>query len=313
MSRTRSKNKSTITKQTIVPNLWFDSQAEEAARLYTSLFKHSKIGAITSYGKAGFEVHHMPEGTAMTIEFTVEGRRFVALNGGPLFRFNPSISFLVACDTKQEVDRLWAKLSEGGTALMELGEYPFSQRYGWTTDRYGLSWQVMHAASMDVTQRITPTLMYVGKQSGHAEEAINLYTTVFKNSKIGGILRYGRGEEPDAEGTIKHAEFTLNGQGFAAMDSAFSHDFTFNEAISLIVECNTQKEIDHHWASLTSGGGEEGMCGWLKDRFGVSWQVTPTILTEMLKSRDKKKVERVTNAFLKMKKLDISDLKKAYG
>ena len=87
---------SKVINQKIVPNLWFDREAEEAARLYTSLFKHSKIGAITSYGKAGFEVHHMPEGTAMTVEFTVEGRRFVALNGGPLFRFNPSISFLVA-------------------------------------------------------------------------------------------------------------------------------------------------------------------------------------------------------------------------
>jgi len=311
MSRTRGKGKQAM--QRIVPNLWFDRQAEEAAKFYTSTFKHSKIGNITRYSKAGFDVHHMPEGTVMTVEFEAEGQRFVALNGGPLFKFNPSISFIVSCDTKQEVDSLWEKLSKGGSTLMELGEYPFSERYGWTTDRYGLSWQLMYAGGMEMRQKITPTLMFVGEQTGRAEEAINLYTSIFAGSGIGGILRYGKGEEPDTKGTIKHAAFTLSGQEFAAMDSARSHDFTFNEAISLIVECETQREIDYHWDKLTSGGGEEGVCGWLKDRFGVSWQVTPTILDEMLRGRDKEKVERVTNAFLNMRKFDIKELKKAYG
>jgi predicted 3-demethylubiquinone-9 3-methyltransferase (glyoxalase superfamily) len=312
MSQTRSRDKPKAAKQRIVPNLWFDREAEEAARFYASTFKHSSVGSITRYAKAGFDVHHMPEDTVMTAEFTVEGHRFVALNGGPLFKFNPSISFLVACDTKGEVDRLWAKLSEGGSALMEMGEYPFSQRYGWTQDRYGLSWQLMHAGNMEIKQRVTPTLMFVGPQAGHAEEAINLYTSIFNDSRVGGILRYTRGEEPDAEGTIKHAAFTLEDQEFAAMDSALPHNFTFNEAISLIIECEAQREIDHYWGKLASGGGQEGVCGWLKDRFGVSWQVTPTILTEMLQDHDKKKVERVTNAFLRMRKLDIKELKKAY-
>ena len=311
MSRTRGKGKQAM--QRIVPNLWFDRQAEEAAKFYTSTFKHSKIGNITRYSKAGFDVHHMPEGTVMTVEFEAEGQRFVALNGGPLFKFNPSISFLVSCDTKQEVDSLREKLSKDGSTLMELGEYPFSERYGWTTDRYGLSWQLMYAGGMEMRQKITPTLMFVGEQTGRAEEAINLYTSIFAGSGIGGILRYGKGEEPDTKGTIKHAAFTLSGQEFAAMDSARSHDFTFNEAISLKVECDTQREIDYHWDKLTSGGGEEGVCGWLKDRFGVSWQVTPTILDEMLRGRDKEKVERVTNAFLNMRKFDIKELKKAYG
>ena len=299
-------------KQKIIPNLWFDRQAEEAAKFYASLFKNSKVGEPTRAGKAGFEIHGLPEGTVMTIGFEIEGQRFVGINGGPLFRFTPAISFLVACATKDEVDALWAKLASGGTALMELGEYPFSERYGWTQDRYGLSWQVMAMGSRKIRQKIIPTLMFVGEQSGKAEAAIRLYTSVFNDSGIGDILRYGKGEEPDREGTIKHAAFTLQGQEFAAMDSAFDHDFTFNEAVSLMELCETQEEIDHYWGQLTADGGQESMCGWLKDQFGVSWQIAPSSLDAMLRDPDQKKVERVTNAFLKMRKFDLEELRKAY-
>jgi len=299
-------------KQKITPNLWFDRQAEEAAKFYTSIFKNSKIGKITRASKAGFEIHGLQEGTVMTIEFEIEGQKFIAINGGPLFKFTPAVSFLVACDTKEEVDAIWETLPKGGTALMELGKYPFSEKYGWTQDRYGLSWQVMFLGDRKMKQKITPTLMFVGEQCGNGEAAINFYTSVFNNVEIGNILRYGKGEEPDKEGTIKHAAFTLENQGFAAMDSAHKHDFTFNEAISFMVECETQEEIDYYWEKLTTDGGQESMCGWLKDKFGVSWQVTPTGLDEMLRDHDKEKVERVTSAFLKMKKFDIGDLKKAY-
>ncbi len=299
-------------KQKITPNLWFDRQAEEAAKFYVSVLKNSRVGRITRASIAGFEIHGLPEGTVMTIEFEIEGQKFIAINGGPLFKFTPAVSFLIACNTKKEVDAIWEKLSEGGTALMELGEYPFSEKYGWTLDRYGLSWQIMFIGDHKMNQKITPTLMFVGEQCGKAEAALNFYTAVFNNAKIGNILRYGKGEGPDKEGTIKHAAFTLENQGFAAMDSARNHNFTFNEAISFMVECGTQEEIDNYWGKLTAGGGQESMCGWLKDKFGVSWQVSPTILGEMLRDHDKKKVERVTNAFLKMKKFDIGELMKAY-
>jgi predicted 3-demethylubiquinone-9 3-methyltransferase (glyoxalase superfamily) len=299
--------------QKIVLNLWFDSQAEEAARFYASLFKNSRIGKITRYGKAGFEIHHQPEGKVMTIEFEIEGQSFVGLNGGPLFQFTPAISFLIACRTKEEVETLWKELSAGGTALMELGEYPFSERYGWIADRYGLSWQVMAMGDRPVGQKIIPTLMYVGKVCGRAEEAINFYASVFGNSRVGDILRYGKGEEPDKEGTVKHAGFIIEGQEFAAMDSAHEHKFTFNEAVSLLVRCESQDEIDRYWDKLIEGGDPKAqVCGWLKDKFGVSWQVTPTILEKMLQDPDKTNVERVTEAFLKMKKFDIEELKKAY-
>jgi predicted 3-demethylubiquinone-9 3-methyltransferase (glyoxalase superfamily) len=300
-------------RQKIIPNLWFDRQAEEAAAFLTSTFENSKIGNLIRASKAGYETHGLAEGTVITIEFELEGLKFIAINGGPLFKFTPAVSFLVACRTKKEVDALWERLSKGGSALMELGEYPFSERYGWTADRYGLSWQVMFMGDRAIKQKITPMLMFVGEQSGRAEEAIRLYTSVFHNSRIGDILRYGKGEEPDKEGTIKHAAFTLEGQEFAALDSAYPHAFTFNEAVSFMEVCETQKEIDNYWEKLTADGGQESMCGWLKDKFGVSWQVTPAVLEEMLRDPDQAKVERVTNAFLKMKKFDIAALKKAFN
>lgn len=299
-------------KQKINPCLWFDHQAEEAAKFYTSVFKNSRVVNITRYGEAGAKASGRTEGTVMTTEFEIEGQEFIALNGGPIFKFTPAISFLVACNTREEVDAIWEKLSEGGMALMELGEYPFSEKYGWTQDRYGLSWQVMLIGDRKIKQKITPTLMFVGDQSGKAEAAIIFYTSVFKNVEIGNILRYGKGEEPDKEGTIKHADFTLENQVFAAMDSAHKHDFSFNEAISLMVKCKNQEEIDYYWERLTADGGQESVCGWLKDKFGVSWQVAPAGLDEMLRDHDKEKVERVTSAFLKMKKFDIGELEKAY-
>jgi len=300
-------------RQTIVPNLWFDGQAEEAAKLYTSLFRNSRIGGVRRYGKAGFEIHGQPEGRVMTVEFELEGRKFVGLNGGPHFKFTPSISFLIACGSKEEVDSFWGSLSAGGGALMELGEYPFSERYGWMQDRYGLSWQVMTMGSLAAAQKITPTLMYVGDVCGRAEEAVRFYASLFSGSSVGDILRYGKGEEPDREGTVKHVEFTLEGQGFAAMESAYPRQFSFNEAISFLVGCETQGEIDRFWDKLGEGGDPRArQCGWLKDKFGVSWQIVPNILDEMIGDPDPSKVERVTNAFLRMTKLEIEPLIEAF-
>jgi predicted 3-demethylubiquinone-9 3-methyltransferase (glyoxalase superfamily) len=140
----------TAVKQKITPNLWFDRQAEEAANFYTSVFKNSRVGNLTRASRAGFEFHRLPEGAVLTVVFEIEGHNFIAINGGPLFKFTPAVSFLVACSTKREVDALWKKLSAGGKVLMELGEYPFSHWYGWTQDKYGLSWQVMAMGDREI-------------------------------------------------------------------------------------------------------------------------------------------------------------------
>ena len=290
--------------QKITPHLWFDKEAKEAAEFYTSVFENSKIKDTTT-------LHNTPSGSVDMVTIELSGQEFTLLSAGPLFKFNPSVSFLVACKTKDEVDALWEKLSEGGAALMELGEYPFSEKYGWTQDKYGLSWQVMFMGDRKIQQTITPTLLFVRDVCGKAEEAINFYASIFNNAKVGDILRYGRGEGPDKEGTVKHAAFTLLGQEFAAMDSARSHNFTFNEAISLMVHCDTQEEIDYYWGKLSADPKAE-QCGWLKDKYGLSWQIVPRVMDEMFKEKDEKKIARVTEAFLKMKKFDIGTLKRAY-
>lgn len=297
----------------IIPHLWFDSQAEEAVKFYASLFEHSQVGKMTHYGKAGFEIHGQPEGKVMTIDFELEGQKFIALNAGPYFKFTPAVSFLVACQSKGEVDRLWKELSASGKALMALDKYPFSEWYGWVEDKYGLSWQIMFTGDTILKQRITPTLMFVGEQCGRAEDAINFYTSIFHDAKVGHIMRYGKNADPDQEGTVTHAAFTLEGQDFAAMDSAHEHKFNFTEAISFVVPCETQDEINYFWEKLSVGGDPKAQqCGWLKDKFGLSWQISPTVLEKMLEDSDKEKVERVTSAFLKMKKFDVAELQKAY-
>lgn len=290
--------------QKIVTHLWFDKEAAEAAKFYTSLFKDSIIIDTT-------KIYGTPSGTAEMVTIELAGQEFMLLSAGPFFTFTPAVSFLIACSTKEEVDILWEKFSQGGKALMPLDSYPFSEKYGWIEDRYGLSWQVMYMSDRKIAQKITPTLMFTGDKCGKAEEAISMYTSVFRNAEVGDILRYSAGEDPDQEGTIKHAAFMLEGQEFAAMDSAYEHNFTFNEAISFIVYCDTQEEIDHYWGELSSVA-EAEQCGWLKDKFGVSWQIVPAIMKEMMREKDTEKLVRVTEAFLKMKKFDIAGLKKAY-
>ena len=290
--------------QKITPHLWFDREALEAAGFYISVFKDSIQNSTT-------KLHGTPSSRVDIVSIDLMGQEFTLISAGPFFKFNPSVSFLVACREKSDVDMLWEKLSKGGSALMELGEYPFSERYGWVQDRYGLSWQIMFMGGYDIKQNITPTLMFTDKQWGKAEDAINFYASVFRDSEVGDILRYRKGEEPDREGTIKHASFRLEGMEFAAMDSARVHDFSFNEAISFVVHCQSQDEIDYYWGHLSADPQAE-QCGWLKDRYGISWQIVPTILDQMLSDQDREKVARVTEAFLKMKKFDIEALVRAY-
>jgi predicted 3-demethylubiquinone-9 3-methyltransferase (glyoxalase superfamily) len=288
----------------IVPHLWFDKEAKQAAELYTSLIPGSKVTNVTT-------LRDTPSGDCDVVSFNLAGQPFMAISAGPLFTFNPSISFHIRCRTADEVDALWKQLSPGGKVLMELGTYPFSERYGWLEDRYGLSWQVIHAGSQEIRQRIVPALMFVGNACGKAEEAMQHYASVFGNGKVDVQARYGGGQGPDKEGTVQYATFVLEEMAFAAMDSALGHDFGFNEAISFMVKCDDQKEIDHYWSKLTHVPGSE-QCGWLKDKYGVSWQVAPRRMDEMMRSGSKEQIARVTQAFLKMKKFDLAALERAY-
>jgi predicted 3-demethylubiquinone-9 3-methyltransferase (glyoxalase superfamily) len=221
------------------------------------------------------------------------------------------VSFAVACETADEVDRYWERLSAGGAVLMELGSYPFSERYGWTTDRYGLSWQVSLAADGGAGQRITPTLMFVGDVCGRAEEAVRTYTSVFPDSGVDLMVPYGSDAAPNVAGDVMYASFRLAGQQFAAMDSAPDHDFGFNEAVSLLVNCDDQDELDRY-ADALSAVPEAEQCGWVKDRFGLSWQISPADLDRMMTEGSDGQIARVTEAFLAMKRFDLAELRRAY-
>jgi predicted 3-demethylubiquinone-9 3-methyltransferase (glyoxalase superfamily) len=284
--------------QKLVPNLWFDKEAKAAAEFYTKVFDDSKINLMTA-------IHDTPSGDADLVSFQIMGYDFMAISAGPFFKINPSISFHAKCKTVEEVDRIWEKLAEGGTVMMELGEYPFSKRYGWIQDKFGVSWQVIFTEG-DFKQRITPVLMFVGDVCGKAEQAIGFYTSIFPNGKAEVLARYAKGEEPDREGTVKYAHFILDGQEFGTMDSARMHSFGFNEAVSFIVNCKDQDEIDYFWDRL-SAVPEAEQCGWIKDKYGVSWQITPANMAELLG----KNPAKTTPVMLKMKKIIIADLEKA--
>jgi predicted 3-demethylubiquinone-9 3-methyltransferase (glyoxalase superfamily) len=290
--------------QKIIPHLWFDKEAYGASKFYLSLFEDSEIQDKTI-------LNDTPSGTVDMITIELAGQKFMLLSAGPFYKFTPAVSFLIACNSVEEVERLWGKLIEKGTALMALDSYPFSKKYGWLMDKYGLSWQVMYMGDFEIKQKITPTLMFVGDQCGNAEDAIQFYTTVFEHSSIGHILRYGEDAAPDKANTIQHVDFELENQTFAAMDSAHEHNFTFNEAISFMVMCDTQEEIDYYWEKL-SAVPEAEQCGWLKDKYGLSWQIVPTVMNEMMQTKNAAKLAQVTKAFLKMKKFDIAELIKAY-
>jgi predicted 3-demethylubiquinone-9 3-methyltransferase (glyoxalase superfamily) len=286
--------------QKIVPFLWFDHQAEEAANFYASLFKDSKIDSINRYSEGPMQ------GKVLTIVFQLEGQRFMALDGGPHFQFTPAVSFFVNCESIEETDRLFEQLSVDGSVLIPLQAYPFSERFAWITDKYGVSWQLNYGKR---SQKITPFLMFVGKLAGNAEKAINLYTSLFEKSNIVNIERFTADEEPT--GTVKLAIFNLYGQEFMAIDSYLDHALTFSGAISFFVNCEGQEEVDRLWDALTVDG-EEQMCGWLVDRFGVTWQIIPTTLIDMLTDPDSEKSKRATDAMLKMRKIEIDKIKRVY-
>ena len=270
----------------IHPCLWFDGKAKEAATFYCSVFPHSKITA----------------DTPMVVNFEINGYKFMGLNGGPMFTINPAISIFVFCKTVAETDAIYNKLAEGGEPLMAIGKYDWSERYGWIKDQFGLTWQVM----VSTEEKICPSLLFTGDQFGRAEEAINFYTGIFDKSTVNALQHYPN-ETPFA-GKVLFSDFTLNQYNLTAMDGPGEHVFVFNEAVSFVVECQTQDKIDYYWNKLTEGGAES-MCGWLKDKFGISWQIIPANLGKLMTTPERS--ERVMQEIMKMKKLDIKTLEEA--
>lgn len=303
--------------QKIIPHLWFDSQAVEAADFYTSVFPESRVTHTTT-------LHNTPSGDCDIVSFVLWNKEFMAISAGPIFTFNPAVSFMVNFDplffgTSEDRDSValnalntaWDKLSEGGKVLMPIDAYPFSKRYGWVQDKYGVSWQLILADSAgEPRPAIIPSLMFTETKCGKAEDAMAFYLSVFHAAQSGSIHRYPEGMAPDKAGAVMFADFRLEDTWFAEMDSAREHGFDFNEAISFLVNCNNQEEIDYYWEKL-SAVRESEQCGWLKDKYGVSWQITSAEMQKMMAEGTEEEIDRITDAFLPMKKIEIAKIKKA--
>lgn len=289
--------------QKIVPHLWYDTQGTEAAQWYVSLFENSRILHVTV-------MPDTPSGDTEAVDFELAGMRFAAISAGPYFALNPSVSMMVACRTPEEVDRLYTILSENGKERMPLGEYPFSKRYGWLEDKYGLNWQLMLDETPEGAQTIRPCLLFSGDACGKAQEALAHYHTVFPGASVGHTNLYQPGEAKDPRAKMNYGELTISGTQIVAMDHGEGGDFSFSEAFSFMVLCDSQQEIDAYWDRL-SAVPEAEQCGWVKDAFGVSWQIVPRDLNDVLATATKVEAQRITRAFLDMKKLDVAALERA--
>ncbi|MGE4513963.1 MAG: VOC family protein [Chryseobacterium sp.] len=282
----------------IFPCLWYDEDAKESAEFYCKIFD----GKVTA-------------DTPVVMNIELFGQKLMLLNGGPQFKKNASVSFMVICETENEVQNYWDQLSEGGLVLMPLDSYSWSKKYGWVQDKYGVTWQIFLGEKAS-DQKIIPTLMFIHQNNGKAIEAMELYTKTFPNSRIGNILRYGDGSEghpaPEPPENIQHAHFEIDGYSLFCMDNSYDHQFDFNEAISMVVMTDNQEQTDTYWNTLTADGGRESMCGWLKDKFGFSWQIVPKRLIQLMSDSDQEKAQKVVQAMMKMQKISIEDLEKAY-
>ncbi|MDN3581812.1 VOC family protein [Mucilaginibacter flavus] len=295
----------------IKPHLWFDQDAKQAAEFYASFMPDSVINYANHFP--------MPGGECEVVEFTIAGQSFFGISAGHKLGINPSISFMVHfapsrnADAAQQIDQIWNKLIEGGKVMMPLDKYPFSERYGWVADKYGVSWQLMFIRPAGEERPvIMPSLLFTPPVAGKANEAIDFYCGVFKDGKRGNTSPRPENMGPDKAGTLLYADYYLDQTWLAAMDSAHPHGFNFNDAVSLLVPCETQEEIDYYWAALTAGG-EAGQCGWLKDKYGVSWQVASTVMFDALKNGSPEQIARVTQTFMTMKKVDVAALQLAYN
>lgn len=294
--------------QKIVPCLWFNGVAKEAVEFYMASFPQAKLLETTYYPTEGLlDFQESLAGKELTLDFELGGYRLTALNAGGEFQLNSSISFMLNFDpsqdsqAKQNLRALWEKLSAGGKVLMPLQEYPYSKLYGWVEDRFGVTWQlILTDPAGEPRPFLMPSLLFGSVNTNRAEEAVQFYTKVFPGSKIGNISRYPVQTGPARAGAVMFSDFTLLDQWFVAMDSGVEQDFTFTEAISLQVLCETQDEIDLYWEKLSTVP-EAEQCGWCKDQFGLSWQVTPFNSAELLKR------PQAFEHMLEMKKIVIAD------
>lgn len=301
-----------MTDQFIVPNIWCTRNAEEVGQFYADVLPDTTTEVESRYPQTGLLDFQEPfAGLPLTVAVNVAGYRLTLVNAGDEFSPNPSISFFLMFgadrfgsveQAREALDRVWVGLQPGATVLMALDEYPFSDYYGWVQDRYGVSWQLGLADPVrDDGAFVIPSLLFGGAAQNRAGEARAKYAEVFPEFEAGGAYPYGEAQGSATPEALMYSEFRIQGQTFGAMDSGVEQDFSFTCGVSLEVHCADQAEIDRIWDAL-SAVPEAEQCGWLADEFGVSWQIVPANMGELM--------ER-PNAFehlLQMHKIVIDDL-----
>ncbi|WP_437918297.1 VOC family protein [Sphingobacterium sp. LRF_L2] len=273
-------------KSKIYPAIWCNNNASDIFNFYTETFYGSQI----------------IESNPIVVSAEILQVPFIGINGGPIFRPNNAISFMIICETEEEIKKLWQTFEPQAEILMSLQSYPWSPHYGWLCDLHGVSWQFYLGKLEDVNnQQLVPTLMFCGPQQGRCQEAIHFYAQTFKHFKSQGHIPYPDGEK---KRQIMHAQFIVEGFTLMAMDSGVDQSFSFNEGVSFVISCDDQDEIDYYWDLFTAKG-EESRCGWCKDQFGVSWQIVPKNLSSILQ-----RYPDANKALMQMAKIEIENLKK---
>ncbi|PSL34473.1 VOC family protein [Chitinophaga ginsengisoli] len=270
----------------IFPCIWFDGKAREAFDFYVSVFPNSKI----------------TDENPIVVKALLDGTEMMGLNGGPMYTPNPAISFMWVSNDKVAIAQIWEKLTKDGRIFMQLDSYPWSASYGWVEDRYGVSWQLYYGEDDWKYNKLVPTLMFGQAQQGRCQQALDFYERTFPAYRNDGIMRYAEGP---MTGQVQHTQFTLNGHLLMAMDSGVPQHLTFTEGVSLVLECDNQEAIDYYWNTFTQSG-EEGLCGWCKDPFGISWQVVPKNIVQLL--FESSNPQKAQEALMQMGKIEIAKL-----
>lgn len=269
-----------VDMQTIVPNIWCNQNAREMAEFYSDTFRNTDITGGQTYPTEGLPEWQQPmAGKDLMVDISIDGLAISLINADDHYRPNPAVNFMVGFDPAvghdmAYLDEAWAKLSDGGKVLMELGEYPFSQRYGWVEDRYGVNWQLIATRpENDPRPHVMPSFMFCGEAQGKCAEAVDYWCASIPGSQPGKRVPYPHNNE------VMFSEFQLAGQWFTGMDSAVPQDFTFSGGVSLMINAHGQAEIDQLWEALAES---EQPCGWCVDKFGMVWQVIPDNFGELM-------------------------------
>lgn len=275
--------------RTLTPNIWFAGDAEDGAALYARALPATSITRTDRYPTDGLLPFQEPlAGKVLTIQLEGPGCDLVLINAGPEFRPTPASSFTVTFGAADDTDAVAALdtaatvLADGGRVLMPLQQYPFSDRYTWVEDRYGVSWQLTVAfPDAPAEPSIVPTLLFGGPAQDRAAEAIAEWTALLPGSEVVRTVPYDEATGPAAAGAVMFAEIRLADQRIYAMDAGSAQDTTFTPAVSYQLACPDQAEIDRLWAALSTVP-EAEQCGWCVDPFGVSWQIVPANMDELM-------------------------------